>query len=286
MARRSRSVWEWLSIVALIVITITFLVFLGIEIYYAATATQDTIILFHTQVILAILQGASLLFLVVYVIKTWEMASATRQSAEVAEKTIQEMQEARDQETAPYVVLYFDIPYGQMLMYLVVKNIGRSTAHDIRFEIDPPLAVSWEPLPDLPFGQAEKIIGSLPPNGEIRTLFDETEYYFTQNLPLRYSIRTFFTGGMQTGTRMNEQILDLSAYAKVKWIVEDRTKESREAKSLNLFRMDLINELKIISMTLRQAVYGNQSSEQVDNKKQHSNPLRKILQNIIGNKLK
>jgi hypothetical protein len=236
--RKSSFIWGLFLAVSATIVAIILFTFLGLEVYFAATATNDTAILFHTQVVLAVLQGASLLFLVVYVVKTWEMAYATRRSVELGEKTFREMQDARDQETAPYVVLYFDIPYGQMYMYLVVKNIGKTTAHNIRFEINPPLAVSWEPLPELPFGQDDQVIASLPPNNEIRTIFDETEHYFGQYLPLKYSTKIFYNGGIRSETRSNEQVIDLSIYSKVSWFEEDKTKEARKSKELYFFRVD------------------------------------------------
>lgn len=43
------------------------------------------------------------------------MASATRRSALTAEKSVDEMKEARDQETAPYIVAHFEIPIGSYI---------------------------------------------------------------------------------------------------------------------------------------------------------------------------
>ena len=76
------------------------------------------------DLIVGAVQVATLIAVIVYVYKTWElatatkglatttqdMASATRHAAGIAEKTLGEMQEMRDQETAPYVIAYFDAP--------------------------------------------------------------------------------------------------------------------------------------------------------------------------------
>jgi hypothetical protein len=66
--------------------------------------------LFTLQIINSILQFFSLIFLIIYVIKTWEMASATRKAALATEKSVDELRKTRDQATAPYIVVYFDIP--------------------------------------------------------------------------------------------------------------------------------------------------------------------------------
>jgi hypothetical protein len=104
MPSNRRSLWEWLLIIIAIISTIAIIPILIMEIYLAGTATKNADISFHIGVILAILQGGSLLFLVIYVIKTWEMASATRQSADTAERTVQEMIRVRQEDTAPYII--------------------------------------------------------------------------------------------------------------------------------------------------------------------------------------
>lgn len=83
-------------------------------------------VLFWVQVVGIVVQFLSLIFLIIYVIKTWEMAAATRVAAEATQGSVAEMREARDQQTAPYIIVYFDVPFGTSLIYLVVKNIGGS----------------------------------------------------------------------------------------------------------------------------------------------------------------
>src|SRR6266487_841766 len=90
-------------------------------------------------VINSIVQIISLIFLIIYVIKTWEMASATRKAAEATENSVSEMRDARDQETAPYVILFFDVPTGSDLIYIVIKNIGYSVATHIKIDLTPSL---------------------------------------------------------------------------------------------------------------------------------------------------
>jgi len=48
--------------------------------------------------------------------------SAAKASAEAANHTINEMKEARDQENAPYVVIYFDVPSDE---YYPCERIDR-----------------------------------------------------------------------------------------------------------------------------------------------------------------
>jgi hypothetical protein len=84
------------------------------------------------DIILAIVQIATLIALIIYVIKTWQMASATNKYAKTSENTLQEMKDSRDQEIAPYVIAYFDVPYGQKFIFLIIKNIGLSVAKNVK----------------------------------------------------------------------------------------------------------------------------------------------------------
>jgi hypothetical protein len=194
------------------------------------------------QNILFYVQIASLIFLMLYVLKTWEMASATRKAAEATEKSVHEMREARDQESAPYVIAYFDIPIGHRLIYLVVKNIGHSVATQVKLTFSPPLiSIDNEPfLSKMNF--LRNGIESMPPNYEIRTLFDTTPAYFNNDkLPLIYNVKISYYGGIESHQRSTELFLDLSAHKGLMFVhnkdlgdlvnnLEELVKESHDIK--------------------------------------------------------
>lgn len=162
--------------------------------------------------ILFIAQILSLIFLIVYVVKTWHMASATRKSAEAAEKTLREMKEMRDQETAPYVVVYFENARGTPFIYLIVKNIGKTVARDVKIDFSPPLKSSTQGanLGDMPM--ITEGIASLAPGQQLRTFFDSAISYFGRaDLPLHIVAKISYCGGLRTDTRAWEQTLDLQA---------------------------------------------------------------------------
>ena len=173
------------------------------------TDTSTQVALIQTA-ILVFLQAATLIALIVYVKKTWEMASATRLSAEVAEKTLQEMKNARDQEIAPYVVAYFDLTPAHRIIHLVIKNIGKSMATDVVVAFDPPT-----PDGDIT-GRVKEVIGhtipSLPPDYEIRTIFDSFLSYMEAQYPLSYRVQVSYNGGVSAERRSLQYTLDLSHY--------------------------------------------------------------------------
>jgi hypothetical protein len=197
-------------------------------------ATQQTILFF--------IQILSLIFLIIYVVKTWEMASATRKAAEATEKSVVEMQETRDQETAPFIIAYFDIPAESKLIYFVVKNIGRTVAKQVMLTFTPELISSNNNRKFKDIGFIKNGIESMPPNYEIRTLLDTSPAYFSnKELPLKYAVDITYHGGIQTKQRKINLTLDLSANIGVSYIsnknmdnlvteIEKLVKETREIK--------------------------------------------------------
>jgi hypothetical protein len=169
---------------------------------------------------LEIVQALTLIALIIYVILTGRMASAAKRSAQISEKTLQEMKESRAQEVAPYVVPYFDIPYGRFLIYLVVKNVGKSVARNVKLEFEPPLRNhEGEKINEIPM--IKQGIASIPPGYEIRTIFDSMSSYFRRaDLPLTYQVRVSYSGGLSMGIKTADEILDLSVYKGLGYTLE------------------------------------------------------------------
>ena len=114
-----------------------------------------------------VIQGATLIVVIIYTIYTARMTSAARASVEAANNTIKEMKEAREQENAPYIVVYFDIPQNKPLIYLIIKNVGKSIATDVKFTFTPSLSSNvFKNINDTPL--IKNGISSLPPNYELR----------------------------------------------------------------------------------------------------------------------
>jgi hypothetical protein len=171
----------------------------------------------------AIVEFLSLIALIVYVVKTWEMASAATKSATLTAETLAEMRKTNDEESAPYVVVFFDAPIGKRLIDLVVKNTGKTVATDVHLEFEPRLQSSnQEYLDDLVF--LKEGIKSMPPDYEIRTYLDTTIQYLNEpKFPLAYLVRVTFHGGLPSKERIIEYTLDLSAFKGRMWVTERGT---------------------------------------------------------------
>jgi hypothetical protein len=144
-----------------------------------------------------------------------ETAKITEEEAEISSKTLEEMRETRDSQTAPYVFVYFDQVEGEdsTKIFLVVKNAGGGQARDVRITFDPELrnggTYSLEHI-----RQLTGHIPSLPPGGEIRHAFALTVDYFNAQspLPTKYRARVSFHGGVKTDVRVVKQVLSLDPF--------------------------------------------------------------------------
>ena len=164
---------------------------------------------FALQILIFIVQVLSLLFLGVYVWKTWQMASSTKASVKASEKMIAEMRETRDQESAPYVVPFININHH--MMYFGIKNIGKTVAKNIKLEIEPELKQHIGNIKDISL--IKNGLSSLPPGHEIGTKFAVSHIYLKQaDSPKKYLVKITFLGGLSNEQREYEQILDLSVY--------------------------------------------------------------------------
>jgi len=165
------------------------------------------------DVIMFVIQLLSLIALVVYVIKTAEVAEGTRQSAQAMDRSVAEMVEDRDQQIAPYVVVYFDHQTDSPIFDLVIKNTGRTAARDVQIAFDPPLQTSLKNYDIEKLAFIHQVIPTLPPEYEIRASVDVINNVLSsETLPRQYRVKVTYTGGVKADLREAEYLLDLNVF--------------------------------------------------------------------------
>jgi len=165
------------------------------------------------DVIMFVIQLLSLIALVVYVIKTAEVAEGTRQSAQAMDRSVAEMVEDRDQQIAPYVVVYFDHQTDSPIFDLVIKNTGRTAARDVQIAFDPPLQTSLKNYDIEKLAFIHQVIPTLPPEYEIRASVDVIKNVLnSETLPRQYRVKVTFSGGVKADLREAEYVLDLNVF--------------------------------------------------------------------------
>lgn len=174
------------------------------------------------DVIMFVIQLLSLIALVVYVIKTAEMAEGTRQSAQAMDRSVAEMMEDRDQQIAPYVVVFFDHQTDSPIFDLVIKNTGRTAARDVEIVFDPQLQTSLKNYDIEQLAFIHQVIPTLPPEYEIRASVDVIDNALkSEVLPKQYRVKVTYSGGIKADQRVAEYILDLNIF---KGILETHTR--------------------------------------------------------------
>lgn len=165
------------------------------------------------DIIIAIIQIFTLIFLIIYVWKTYDMAVSTEKSAKVSKLTLLEMKETRDQEISPYVVAYFEFENHDI--NLVIENVGKGLAKNVKIEFDPTLvnSMSESDINDVAF--IKEGIGSMPPKYKVKTFFDSSVgYYGNEKFPSKYNAKITYYGGLNETKRTTEHILDIGAHYK------------------------------------------------------------------------
>lgn len=133
------------------------------------------------------IQLAGLVALIVYVWKTWQMASATRDAAQAAAASVEEGRETRREASAPRLDIYFANPEGT-LAEIVIENFGDSTATDIRLKFEPPLTSSTGDTA-VRFFDSPKTI---QPRSKLVHAFDSWPTYFEKRCPRQYEVQIEF----------------------------------------------------------------------------------------------
>lgn len=165
------------------------------------------------DVIMFVIQLLSLIALVVYVIKTAEVAQGTWKSAQAMDRSVAEMVEDRDQQIAPYVVVFFDHQTDSPIFDLVIKNTGRTAARNVEIAFDPPLQTSLKNYDIEQLAFIHQVIPTLPPDYEIRASVDVIDNALkSETLPKHYRVKVTYSGGIKAEKREAEYILDLNIF--------------------------------------------------------------------------
>jgi len=165
------------------------------------------------DVIMFVIQLLSLIALVVYVIKTAEVAQGTWKSAQAMDRSVAEMVEDRDQQIAPYVVVFFDHQTDSPIFDLVIKNTGRTAARDVEVTFEPPLQTSLKNYDIEQLAFIHQVTPTLPPEYEIRASVDVIDNALQSvTLPKQYRVKVTYSGGIKAEKREAEYILDLNIF--------------------------------------------------------------------------
>jgi hypothetical protein len=157
---------------------------------------------------LVLVQILTLIALIIYVWKTWEMARATLVAAQASAETLAEMRLSRRELSDPRPFIYFSVE-NPPLAEIILENTGQSTAADLSFTFEPPLKASQHTEDIRHFFDTPK---HLPPGARLRYGFDIWPQYFAAKLPLQYSVILKYRRLDESEYREETQILDAAGF--------------------------------------------------------------------------
>lgn len=114
-------------------------------------------------------------------------------AAVVAGKQLGEAKRLREAQARPFVMIDFDIK--DHLIFLVISNIGKTLARDVKFIVEPALVPTKEGYAAKDLTIFREGMPILPPGKVIRTVFDSfPEREARQDLPDRFEVIVRYRG--------------------------------------------------------------------------------------------
>lgn len=129
------------------------------------------------------------------------------------------MIEAREEENAPYVLVYFNCEDSSKFTSLIIKNIGTMPAKNIKIKFNPPIQSTYQEYLDK-FSAITNGIPSLAPNQKIGTLLDFYPSYYEAKLPMTYKVTLTYSSGNKNKQHEDTQFADVSMYEGRMYVTE------------------------------------------------------------------
>jgi hypothetical protein len=131
----------------------------------------------------------------------------------IALSQLSEARKARQDQIRPYVIV--DFTFRQWLIYISIRNVGKSPAYNVRVTFDKPLESTIESRANInDFAAIAKPIPMLAPGRDIRVFFDSSFARLADDssLPLAYTASVAYTNGKGKVQKDPPCHLDLAAY--------------------------------------------------------------------------
>lgn len=159
-----------------------------------------------------------------------EAQRAAEQSAEQADRE----QRLREEQARPFVVVDFEpSPVWGNIINLVIENVGKTLAKNVRFTFEPPLQSSQQSRDGYDFAETVLLrsgIPAMPPGKHFTALFDLSHERVDTDLPMTYTVRVDLDDAQGRAQEPLEYVLDLNFRYGLRRIEEKTTHDV--AKSL------------------------------------------------------
>lgn len=129
----------------------------------------------------------------------------------VAYFQVREARRTREAQAQPFVVV--DIEPGEVwdnAMQLVIENVGRTLATDVKIRFTPPLETTLDDYDLTGSVLLREGIATMPPRRRVTALFDMSHDRIKADLPLRYDVQVHFKDARGWPQDALRYVVDLS----------------------------------------------------------------------------
>ena len=123
---------------------------------------------------------------------------------------VREARRTREEQARPFVVV--DIQPGTAwynAFNLIIENIGKTLAKDVRIRFEPPLETTLENYDLSGSAMLREGIPSMPPGRRVVALFDMSRERLKSNLPMRYDVTVEYSDARDKRQEALNYVIDL-----------------------------------------------------------------------------
>lgn len=124
---------------------------------------------------------------------------------------VKEMRAARELETAPKVIAFLEIDH-RGIINVVIKNIGKGVAENVKLEVSPAFGTTIEGYEPMKTNLFSDGIKQLVPGQAIEVFLNSFSNHLKKELPDRYEVVLTYFGGLGESIREEKYFLDLTPY--------------------------------------------------------------------------
>lgn len=129
----------------------------------------------------------------------------------ITRSMIGELQALREAEFRPFLTMDFIVTYGKPWIHLIVKNLGKEMATNVRVELEPQL-LDWKGRSLQDSSELQKALRFMPPGKDVRFFIGVAGDYFGQQKPMAFHADIWYSNPSGTQEYHEEAELDLSNY--------------------------------------------------------------------------
>lgn len=162
---------------------------------------------------------------------TWALVLVAAWAVLPARAQIREMRRSREEEMRPFVLVSFQQSrVSRKLLNLVIENVGRTAAHDVRFTFEPELArTNDEEYPLREWPPIRDGVAIMPPGWRREALFDFGPDRAAADLPSRSDVTVRLKDGRGREQSPQHYVLDVDQFEGVEYIEEQGAHHAAKA---------------------------------------------------------